>query len=111
MPTMAPGTLAYAAQAEGSYAINITNHSDGSFELEYDSASGVYDLWGEIDPDSAGDELKFHHSFSVNINDAIDVYNSKQGNENFKASKDINNNATFEIGFLICIVDTVEGGI
>ena len=60
---------------EEAYCINIINRPGTTFVLEHDFTSDVCDLWNEIDSDGTG-ELKFDQSFSININDAIDVYNN-----------------------------------
>ncbi len=90
------------AFAEGSYCLNITNHPDTFFKLEHDFTSDVCDLWNEIDSEGAG-ELAFNQSFSVDINDAIDVYNNYLDTEyngerdHYKASVDINNGSIFYV--------------
>ena len=99
-------TTVFAAStgaAEESYAISITNKPGTTFVLEHDSTSDVCDLWNEIDSDGTG-ELKFDQSFSININDAIDVYNNyldtKYPNgeyDDHKASEDIHNGSTFYV--------------
>ena len=83
------------------HCVNIVNHPGTSFVLEHDHTIDVYDLWNEVDSEGAG-ELSFNQSFSLNISDAIDVYNNYLDNkypdgdrDHFKASEDINNNATF----------------
>ncbi|MBQ6884998.1 MAG: dockerin type I repeat-containing protein [Clostridia bacterium] len=90
------------AFAEESYCLNIINHPDSTFELEHDFTSGVYDLWSEIDSEGTG-ELAFSQSFSVDIKDAIDVYNNYLDTEyngerdHYKASVDINNGSIFYV--------------
>ena len=71
---------AFATTAE--HAISITNKPGSSFELTHDDTYEVYDLWNEIESEATEDPFTFNQSFSVNIADAIDVYNSIQTNEN-----------------------------
>ena len=93
-----------------SYCINITNKPGTTFVLEHDSTIDVCDLWKEVDSDGTG-ELLFDQSFRININDAIDVYNNYLDNkyngerENYKASVDIHNDATFYVEARIWIND------
>ena len=97
--------------AEESYAINITNHTDSSFELVRDFTSGVYDIWKEIDSEGSG-ELKFDQSFSLNINDTVEVYNNfidtqypDGDREHYKALDDNNNGAIFYVQARVLIND------
>ena len=107
------GLLSTSAFATSTHAITISNKSDSSLVLEHGSASGVYDLWNEIDSDGTGDALNFHHSFSIDIDAAVVAYNNyldtlypNGGHEKYKASKDINNGATFKIETIIWINNT-----
>lgn len=102
--------LSTSAFATSTHAITISNKSDSSFVLEHGSASGVYDLWNEIDPDGTGDALTFNHSFSIDIDDAVVAYNNYLDTngepDKYKASEDIDNGATFKIETIIWINNT-----
>jgi len=97
-------------EQEGPYALHILNRPGTSFELDHGHLLGVYDLWKEVDSEDAG-ELRFDQTFSIDINDAIDVYNSyldtkyNGERENYKASEDIHNDATFYVEARIWIND------
>ncbi len=103
-------TTALTAFAEESYALSITNKPGTTFELRHDEYTyDVCDLWSEIDSDGTG-ELKFDQSFSININDAIDVYNNfidttypDGDREHYKASEDNYNGSTFYVEARILI--------
>ena len=89
---------------QGSYCINITNEPDTTFVLKHDEYTyDVCDLWDEIDSDGTG-ELKFDQSFSININDAVDVYNNfidttypDGDREHYKASEENYNGSIFYV--------------
>ncbi len=102
-------TTGLTAQAEESHCINITNKPGTTFVFEHDFTSDVCDLWNEIDSEGSG-ELAFNQSFSININDAIDVYNKwldieYPERENYKASEDIHNGSIFYVQARILIND------
>jgi len=101
MPTTVWATSTGAA--EESYAIDITNKPSTTFVLSHDYTSEVCDLWKEVDSGGAG-ELKFDQSFSININDAIEVYNNyldttypDGDHDHYKASEDNYNGSIFYV--------------
>ena len=88
----------------GEYALSVLNKPGTTFVLSQgEYTSDVCDLWNEIDSDGTG-ELKFDQSFSININDAIEVYNNyidttypDGDREHYKALEDNNNGAIFYV--------------
>ncbi|MBE7011504.1 MAG: hypothetical protein E7415_02395 [Ruminococcaceae bacterium] len=101
-----------AMAAEESYALSITNKPGTTFVLSQgEYTSDVCDLWNEIDSDGTG-ELKFDQSFSININDAVEVYNNfidtqypDGDREHYKALEDNNNGAIFYVQARVLIND------
>ena len=101
-----------AMAAEESYALSITNKPGTTFVLSQgEYTSDVCDLWKEIDSEGTG-ELKFDQSFSININDAVEVYNNfidtqypDGDREHYKALEDNNNGAIFYVQARVLIND------
>jgi len=94
------------------YALSVLNKPGTTFKLsqgEYTSA--VCDLWKEVESDGTG-ELKFDQSFSININDAIEVYNNyldttypDGDREHYKALEENNNGSIFRVNARVLIND------
>ena len=109
MPTTVWAT---SAGAEESYALSITNKPGTTFVLSQgEYTSDVCDLWKEVESDGTG-ELKFDQSFSININDAVEVYNNfidtqypDGDREHYKALEDNNNGAIFYVQARVLIND------
>ncbi len=86
------------------YAVNIVNKPGTTFVLSQgEYTSDVCDLWNEIDSEGSG-KLKFDQSFSLNINDTVEVYNNfidtqypDGDREHYKALEDNNNGAIFYV--------------
>lgn len=103
--------LPAGATAESS-CLNILNRPGASILMEHEFTSDTYDLWNEMEAEGPG-ELAFNQSFSVHISDAIDTYNNyldtnypDGSRDHFKASEDINNNATFYVEATVWINNT-----
>ena len=111
--SLAPASVfAASTGASESYALSITNKPGTTFVLSQgEYTSDVCDLWKEIDSDGTG-ELKFDQSFSININDAVEVYNNfidtqypDGDREHYKALEDNNNGAIFYVQARVLIND------
>lgn len=106
-----PATDSTAELAE-EYCISLTNKPGTTFVLSQgEYTSDVCDLWKEIDSEGSG-ELKFDQSFSLNINDTVEVYNNfidtqypDGDREHYKALEDNNNGAIFYVQARILIND------
>ena len=111
--SLAPASVfAASTGASESYALSITNKPGTTFVLSQgEYTSDVCDLWKEIDSEGTG-ELKFDQSFSININDAVEVYNNfidtqypDGDREHYKALEDNNNGAIFYVQARVLIND------
>ena len=96
----------------GEYALSVLNKPGTTFVLSQgEYTSDVCDLWKEVESDGTG-ELKFDQSFSININDAIEVYNNyidttypDGDREHYKALEDNYNGAIFYVQARVLIND------
>jgi len=96
----------------GEYALSVLNKPGTTFVLSQgEYTSDVCDLWKEVEYDGTG-ELKFDQSFSININDAIEVFNNyidttypDGDREHYKALEDNYNGAIFYVQARVLIND------
>ncbi len=111
--SLAPASVfAASTGASESYALSITNKPGTTFVLSQgEYTSDVCDLWKEIDSEGTG-ELKFDQSFSLNINDTVEVYNNfidtkypDGDREHYKALEGNNNGAIFYVQARVLIND------
>ena len=100
------------AELAEEYCISLLNKPGTTFVLSHNEYTyDVCDLWKEVDSDGTG-ELKFDQSFSININDAVEVYNNfidtqypDGDREHYKALEDNNNGAIFYVQARVLIND------